>query len=56
LKPFEALSLGWRSHLIFPRFDGHVTAREHYLLVRTPHDPTYWWGNFLLFDHAPREG
>ena len=19
------------------------------------HNPTYWWGNFLLFDHAPRE-
>ncbi len=56
MKPIEALSLGWRSHLIFPRFDGLVTARDDCVLVRTPHNPTYWWGNFLLFDHAPREG
>jgi RimJ/RimL family protein N-acetyltransferase len=56
LNPIEALSLGWRSHLIFPRFDGQVTARDDYVLVRTPHNPTYWWGNFLLFDRAPREG
>ncbi len=24
--------------------------------MRTPHNPTYYWGNFLLFDRAPREG
>ncbi len=24
--------------------------------MRTPRNPTYWWGNYLLFDRAPREG
>jgi len=56
VKPIDELSLGWRTDLIFPRFDAQVTARPDYLLVRTPHNPTFYWGNFLLFDHAPRDG
>lgn len=50
------LSLGWRTDLIFPRFDAEVIERADYLLVRTPHNPNFYWGNFLLFDHAPRPG
>ncbi len=53
MKPIDQLSLGWRTHLIFPRFDAQVIERADYLLVRTPHNPTFWWGNFLLFDHVP---
>ena len=49
-------SLGWRTDLIFARFDGEVSERSDHLVIRTPHNPTFWWGNFLLFDHAPREG
>jgi RimJ/RimL family protein N-acetyltransferase len=56
MKPIEALSLGWRTELIFHRFDAQVVPRGDYLLVRTPHNPTYYWGNFLLFDRAPRAG
>jgi RimJ/RimL family protein N-acetyltransferase len=56
LKPVDQLSLGWRTELIFHRFDGEVVAHEDYLLVRTPHNPTFYWGNFLLFDRPPREG
>ena len=56
MKAIEQLSLGWRTDLIFPRFDAQVIARDDYLLVRTPHNPTFRWGNFLLFDHAPQEG
>ncbi|MEP7102156.1 MAG: GNAT family protein [Burkholderiales bacterium] len=52
----EPRSLGWRTDLIFARFDGEVIARADHLVIRTPHNPTFWWGNFLLFDHAPREG
>ena len=52
----DRLSLGWRSELIFPRFDAQVVVRPDYLLIRTPQNPTFWWGNFLLFDRAPREG
>jgi RimJ/RimL family protein N-acetyltransferase len=24
--------------------------------VRTPRNPTFWWGNFLLYDRAPQPG
>lgn len=56
MKPLAGLSLGWRTDLIFARFDAQVSARADHWLIRTPHNPTYWWGNFLLFDRAPREG
>jgi hypothetical protein len=56
MKRIDQLSLGWQTDLIFARFDAQVIARPDYLLVRTPHNPTFWWGNFLLFDHAPVEG
>jgi RimJ/RimL family protein N-acetyltransferase len=50
------LSLGWRTDLIFARFDGEVIERDGYRVVRTPTNPGFWWGNFLLFDAAPRVG
>ena len=50
------LSLGWRTDLIFARFDGHVIDRGNHLCVLTPGNPTFWWGNFLLFQHAPGAG
>lgn len=52
----EPRSLGWRTDLIFARFDGEVAPRADHLVIRTPHNPTFWWGNFLLFDHAPQPG
>ncbi len=56
MKPVDALTLGWRTELIFHRFDAQVIERPECLVVRTPHNPTFYWGNFLLFDHPPREG
>ena len=56
MKSLDRLSLGWRTELIFPRFDAQIIERPDCLVVRTPHNPTFWWGNFLLFDHAPAEG
>ena len=56
MKPLDRLSLGWRTELIFARFDAEVIARPDCLVVRTAHNPTFWWGNFLLFDHAPAPG
>lgn len=50
------LSLGWRTDLVFARFDGEVVDRGNHLLVRTPGNPTFWWGNFLLFQHPPGPG
>lgn len=56
MKRIDQLSLGWRTDLLFARFDAQVVEGPDYLTVRTPHNPTYWWGNFLLFDHPPGEG
>lgn len=49
-------SLGYRTDLIFPTLDGEILDRGDYLVVRTPTNPTFYWGNFLLFSHPPREG
>jgi GNAT superfamily N-acetyltransferase len=35
----------------------HVLARlDGYWVVQSPTNPTFWWGNFLLFDEAPAAG
>jgi ribosomal protein S18 acetylase RimI-like enzyme len=49
-------SLGYRTDLIFPSFDGEIIDRGDYLVVRTPTNPTFYWGNFLLFSQPPQEG
>ena len=49
-------SLAWRTDLIFPRFDGEILDRGRYLVIRTPSNPTFYWGNFLLFDCPPAPG
>ena len=56
MKAPAELSLGWRTDLNFARFDGEFIGRDDCIVVRTPANPTYWWGNFLLFDHAPQAG
>jgi RimJ/RimL family protein N-acetyltransferase len=50
------LSLGWATDLIFARFDAEIIDRGDYLVVRTLHNPDFWWGNFLLFGAAPQAG
>ncbi len=49
-------SLGCQTDLIFSRFEGEVTDLGSYLRIRTPENPSYWWGNFLLFEKPPKEG
>ena len=49
-------SLGYRTELIFVRFDGKVTERGDYLVAETPSNPTYQWGNFLFFARPPALG
>jgi GNAT superfamily N-acetyltransferase len=46
-------SLAWRTDLIFPTFDGEIVDRGDYLVIRTPSNPTFYWGNFLLFAQPP---
>jgi hypothetical protein len=49
-------SLAWRTDLIFPAFDGEIIDRGPFLVIRTPSNPSFYWGNFLLFDRPPGPG
>jgi ribosomal protein S18 acetylase RimI-like enzyme len=41
---------------MFARFDGEVSFHTDYVAARTATNPGFWWGNFILFHQAPREG
>jgi ribosomal protein S18 acetylase RimI-like enzyme len=45
----EVRSLGYRTDLAILELEGsQVTDRGDHLVIRTPGNPDYWWGNFLL--------
>jgi ribosomal protein S18 acetylase RimI-like enzyme len=48
-------SLGFRTDLALLRLDGsEVEDRGDYVTVRTPDNPSYYWGNFILVSTPPR--
>ncbi len=49
-------SLAYRTNLFFPAYEGQILDRGEYLVVRTPSNPTFYWGNYLLFSHPPGAG
>jgi hypothetical protein len=49
-------SLVWATSIDVLPPDHTVRRRDGYLVVRSPSNPTHWWGNLLLFDDAPAEG
>ena len=48
--------LGYRTDLIFAAYDGLIADRGDYLVIRSPSNPTFYWGNFLLFERPPGAG
>lgn len=46
-------SLCLRTDIFLTAFDGEVIARDRYLVLRTPSNPGFWWGNFLLYPEPP---
>lgn len=51
------LPLGWRTDLALRELSGStVEDRGDHLVVRTPGNPTYHWGNFLLLREPPAAG
>ena len=48
-------SLGRQTDLIFARFSGDVAVRSDYVAVKTPSNPGYHWGNYLIFHTAPEQ-
>jgi ribosomal protein S18 acetylase RimI-like enzyme len=49
-------SLAWATDLDVLPVDHVVERRDGYLAVRSPTNPTHYWGNLLLFDEPPAEG
>lgn len=50
-------SLGYRTDLAIRVLEGsQVEDRNGYLVIRSPENPTYWWGNFLLLSAPPPPG
>jgi GNAT superfamily N-acetyltransferase len=47
-------SLGFRTDVTLRALEGaEVTDRGDHLVVRTPGNPDFWWGNFLLLRQVP---
>lgn len=44
---------GWRTDFILHRYGAQVLERDDCLVVRTPDNPTFYWGNCLVLPHAP---
>ncbi|WP_420595075.1 GNAT family N-acetyltransferase [Deinococcus sp.] len=50
-------SLGYRTDLMLLKLSGsQIEEVGDHLVVRTPHNPTFWWGNFLLYSRPPAPG
>ncbi|TDO45420.1 FR47-like protein [Kribbella sp. VKM Ac-2527] len=46
----DITSLGYRTDLLLLALAGtELTDKGEYVVVRTPANPTFWWGNYLLF-------
>lgn len=53
----DVQSLGFRTDLaLLERGGSEVSDRGTHLVVRTPSNPTYYWGNFLLLPRPPPAG
>src|SRR5215469_16556194 len=51
------VSLGYRTDLMLLGLQGSVIEqRTGYQVIRTPANPTFHWGNFLLLDGPPAPG
>lgn len=49
-------SAALRVDVALSNHDAEVLRRDGYWVVRTAHNPTFWWGNCLIFDDVPRPG
>lgn len=50
------LRLGFRTDAILHEFGAQLIERDDCLVVRTPGNPTFYWGNALLLPRAPADG
>lgn len=48
--------LGIRTDLIFRNFLGKVENKNDYIVVKTPSNQAFFWGNYIIFKEAPKKG
>lgn len=46
---------GWQTDFILHRLDAQIVERPDCLVVRTPSNPTFYWGNCLILPRLPAE-
>lgn len=46
-------SLAYRTDVFLAGINGEVIDRDRYVVIRTPSNPDFWWGNFLLHREPP---
>jgi ribosomal protein S18 acetylase RimI-like enzyme len=51
----DELRPGWRTDFILHRAGALVHERADCIVVRTPANPLFYWGNFLLLPEPPRD-
>lgn len=57
LTAVDVVSLGYRTDLMLRVLEGsQVADRGDYLVIRSPANPAFWWGNFLLLGSPPLPG
>ena len=50
-------SLGYRTDIMLRLLEGSErTDRGDYVVIRSPANPAFWWGNFLLMAAPPAPG
>lgn len=49
-------SLVWATDIDVLPIDRVVERRDDHLVVRSPSNPTHYWGNLIVFDEPPRVG
>ena len=49
-------NIGYLTDTIFHDRHGFVEEHENYFAIRTPTNPSFWFGNFILFKRAPAAG
>jgi hypothetical protein len=50
----ELQSPGLKTDIEIARFENILKERDDYLVVETPQNPGYFWGNYFIFSRPPR--
>jgi len=45
-----------QTDLFFSKFSGNIIDRENYVVVQTPDNPGFHWGNYIIFSSPPGKG